>query len=146
MLTKIERLWFSNWKKKSQDLNQAMQSWKNSLKSVRKNGNNSKTKSKKKVCLCLNRMLKLVRVRNEPMDWKCSKAQRFSTVVDWLPANDGVRWRLERNVWSALFRCLSCYSELNAGTLCTYLPCAHLFHKECIGNHLKVNKHCPACQ
>lgn len=43
-------------------------------------------------------------------------------------------------------RCLSCYQELSSGSMCTYLPCAHLFHQQCIGNHLKVNKLCPACQ
>lgn len=48
--------------------------------------------------------------------------------------------------FSYKLRCLTCYQELTTGVMCTYLPCAHLFHKECIGNYLKVNKWCPACQ
>ena len=41
--------------------------------------------------------------------------------------------------------CLACYKEMKTGDMCKYLPCAHIFHGNCINQHLKISKVCPAC-
>ena len=129
MPIKTEKLWFLIWKKRLQSSNKITFKWKNNSKIARKNGNNCWMSSKSKVSVCSNRMWKLRRARNESMDRECTKAQRFTTAIDWHFTNYGVRRWIKWNVPNALLRCLSCYNELSTGALCTYLPCSHLFHK-----------------
>ena len=42
--------------------------------------------------------------------------------------------------------CVICLSEYEAGDSITTLPCAHIFHTECIKSWLQSKNHCPVCK
>jgi len=52
----------------------------------------------------------------------------------------GVR-RLEMPV----FRCVSCMAEFKIGDALRFLPCVHIYHKECIDDWLMRSFTCPSC-
>lgn len=41
--------------------------------------------------------------------------------------------------------CVICYAAYRSGDMLTTLPCAHMFHSECINRWLKESKNCPLC-
>lgn len=41
--------------------------------------------------------------------------------------------------------CVICYAAYRSGDMLTTLPCAHMFHSECINRWLKERKNCPLC-
>ncbi|EKX41833.1 hypothetical protein GUITHDRAFT_153770 [Guillardia theta CCMP2712] len=45
-----------------------------------------------------------------------------------------------------LARCPVCLCELEQGDACRRLPCLHMFHKDCVDDWLKRDRHCPVCK
>lgn len=44
-----------------------------------------------------------------------------------------------------ILECIICMEEIDIGETIRYLPCAHLFHKNCVDTWLMRNLSCPTC-
>ena len=44
-----------------------------------------------------------------------------------------------------MFRCVICMGEFKIGDALRFLPCVHIYHKECIDDWLMRSFTCPSC-
>mmetsp|Transcript_19492 Transcript_19492/g.22144 ORF Transcript_19492/g.22144 Transcript_19492/m.22144 type:complete len:444 (-) Transcript_19492:562-1893(-) len=44
-----------------------------------------------------------------------------------------------------IIKCTICQYDLNRGSVVRTLPCAHLYHRDCVDEWLKIEKTCPVC-
>ena len=68
------------------------------------------------------------------------------TIIKFLPVSEIKEIRNQENNNSNNTKCVICLSEFALGDQVSALPCAHVFHTECIASWIKKHCQCPVCK
>ena len=71
------------------------------------------------------------------------KDKDTDTIIKFLPVSEVKEISKNNNVNN---KCIICLSEFELGDQVSALPCAHVFHTECIASWLKKHCQCPVCK
>ena len=84
-------------------------------------------------------------IRNHP-EFKSKDTDPF-TIIKFLPVSEvkEIRRNGDNNP-NNNNKCIICLSEFEIGDQVSALPCAHVFHTECISSWIKKHCQCPVCK
>ena len=68
------------------------------------------------------------------------------TIIKFLPVSEVKEIRNQENSNNNNNKCVICLSEFELGDQVSALPCAHVFHTECIASWIKKHCQCPVCK
>ena len=68
------------------------------------------------------------------------------TIIKFLPVSEVKEIRNQENNNNSNNKCVICLSEFELGDQVSALPCAHVFHTDCIASWIKKHCQCPVCK
>ena len=74
------------------------------------------------------------------------KDKDVDTIIKFLPVSEIKEIKLNPDNNNNNTKCIICLSEFEIGDQVSALPCAHVFHSECIASWLKKHCQCPVCK
>ena len=74
------------------------------------------------------------------------KDKDIDTIIKFLPVSEVKEISKNNNENNINKKCIICLSEFEIGDQVSALPCAHVFHTECIASWLKKHCQCPVCK
>ena len=74
------------------------------------------------------------------------KDKDVDTIIKFLPVSEVKEIRKNNNENNNNNKCIICLSDFEIGDQVSALPCAHVFHTECIASWLKKHCQCPVCK
>ena len=83
-------------------------------------------------------------IRNHPELRR--KDKDVETIIKFLPVSEVKEIKINQESNNNNNKCVICLSEFEIGDQVSALPCAHVFHTECIASWLRKHCQCPVCK